>query len=268
MKRRLIDLYKRLFVRKAFYRLHRRMLNVSLWGLGILNSENHRLSGEDHFLRHLPQYLSTGQAFTVFDVGANIGTYAREVKALYPQAIVHAFEPHPETYVALQRQAEQCGYYAHNLALGNVAGQALLFDRPGSGSTHASLYRDVIEVVHHETAVRSEVHVTTLDRFTEEHGIARIHLLKLDTEGSEMNILQGARSLLEAGAIDVIQFEFNDMNVVSRVFFSDFYTYLSQYALSRMLPDGLVPIEPHPAFLSEIFAFQNLVAIRRGLQQG
>lgn len=266
MKRQLIDLYKQLFVRKALYRFHQRLFNISLWGMGILNSENDRWSGEGHFLRHLSQYTATRQDLVVFDVGANVGGYARQVKALYPGAKIYAFEPHAENFRLLQQKAGEFGFQAYNLALSNVAGQAQLYDHPGTGTSHASLYREVIEGVHQDNAVQSSVRLTTLDQFTEEHGIAHLHLLKLDTEGSEMNILEGAHRLLESGAVDVIQFEFNEMNVVSRVFFRDFRAYLHQYTLQRMLPDGLVPVNAQPVFVSEIFAFQNIVAIRKDLR--
>ena len=70
MKRRLIDLYKALFVRRALFRLHQRLLNISLWGMGILNSENSRWSGEEHFLRSLARRIPAGPELVVFDVGA------------------------------------------------------------------------------------------------------------------------------------------------------------------------------------------------------
>lgn len=266
MRRLWIDLYKRLFVHAALFRFHRRLLNISLWGLGILNSENDRWSGEEYFLRNLARYFDVSQAFVVFDIGANVGAYASKLKTFYPHAVVYAFEPHPESFECLQRQAQQSGYHAFQLALSDRAGLAQLYNRAGAGSVHASLFREVIEAVHQDTATQSDVQVTTVDQFAQEHRIAHIHLLKIDAEGSEWNILHGASRLIEAGAIDVIQFEFNEMNVVSRVFFRDFYSLLPQYSFYRMLPDGLVPVAPQPAFLSEIFAFQNIVAARKSSQ--
>jgi FkbM family methyltransferase len=262
MRRSLIDLYKQLFVRKSLVRFHQRLVNIGLWGLGILNSENEARSGEAHFLRSLPRFFRTDEDFVVFDVGANVGTYARLIKQLYPSALIFAFEPHPANFETLGQQAQQFDFRAFHLALSDTVGTTQLYDRIETGSTHASLYRDVIEQLHHETAISHPIAVTTLDQFTQEHQIDHIHLLKIDTEGSEWNILRGASRLLDARAIDVVQFEFNEMNVVSRVFIRDFQTILPNYTLFRMLPDGLMPISPDPIFLSEIFAYQNIVAVR------
>jgi len=262
MRRHLIDLYKQLFVRKALFRFHQRLVNIGLWGLGILNGENEVWSGEAHFLRSLPRFFSTDQDFVVFDVGANVGAYAHSIKSLYPSARIFAFEPHPTHFESLQQQARQSGFRAFHLALSDTVGTAHLYDRAGTGSAHASLYRDVIERLHRETAIRYAVSVTTIDQFAQEHQIDHVHLLKIDTEGSELSILRGAGRLRDARAIDVIQFEFNEMNVVSRVFVRDFFSVLQNYAFHRMLPDGLIPISTHPVFLSEIFAFQNIVAVK------
>lgn len=53
-------------------------------------------------------------------------------------------------------------------------------------------------------------------------------------------VLQGAWHSIEKNMVDVIQFDFNTMNIISRSFFQDFFD------------------------LFEIFAFQNVVAIRKG----
>jgi hypothetical protein len=87
------------------------------------------------------------------------------------------------------------------------------------------------------------VELRTLDDFCAERGIGRIDLLKIDVEGHELRVLEGARGLLEADAIGFIQFEFNATNIDSRSFFRDFYELLSpRYRLSRIVRDGLYPI--------------------------
>jgi hypothetical protein len=70
--------------------------------------------------------------------------------------------------------------------------------------------------------------------------------------------------LLQENRIDIIQFEFGEMNIASRVFFKDFYDLLSgQYHLYRLLPNGLLPLEPYNARRHEIFIYQNIIAINR-----
>lgn len=235
---------------------------MSLWGLGILNSENEHYSGEDHFIRSVPSIIGQQDALIVIDVGANIGSYSAKVKSVHSSACVYAFEPDHATFQQLNASATRYGYQVFNFALGSESRRSLFYNRPGGGSEHASLYREVITEIHEDTVVEVEVLVTTLDQFAQEHQLTHIHLLKIDTEGSELDVLRGAQRLLENKAIDLIQFEFNNMNVISHVFFRDFLSFLKGYKMYRMLPDGLVRIEQNPTFLSEIFAYQNIVAIR------
>jgi hypothetical protein len=95
--------------------------------------------------------------------------------------------------------------------------------------------------------------------------ISHEDLLKIDVEGAELEVLKGAVGAIKAGKIDVIQFEFNEMNVVSRVFFRDFWHVLDGYSFYRLLPFGLFPIRNYRTFFCELFAFQNIVAVRSGV---
>jgi len=56
------------------------------------------------------------------------------------------------------------------------------------------------------------------------------------------------------------------MNVYSRVFFRDFYELLVNYNFFRMLPDGLIFLGKYNPIFQEIFAYQNIVAIRKDLK--
>jgi hypothetical protein len=66
------------------------------------------------------------------------------------------------------------------------------------------------------------VSLSTLGSFCRDHGIQRIDFLKIDTEGNELKVLQGAKSMLQSNSIHSIQLEINEMNVVVRVFLKDF----------------------------------------------
>lgn len=130
----------------------------------------------------------------------------------------------------------------------------------GDGSEHASLYRDVIEKIHQGKAAEHEVKVITLNEFAIEHQIERVLLLKIDTEGHELDVLKGFEPYIRKNKVDLIHFEFNEMNVASRVFFKDFWEFLPNYDFYRMLQDGLIPIENYNPVYCEIFAYQNIVA--------
>jgi hypothetical protein len=99
-----------------------------------------------------------------------------------------------------------------------------------------------------------------LGEFLSSAGIDRVQLLKIDTEGNELSVLKGVESYIASKKIDVIHFEFNEMNVSSRVFFRDFWKMLQGYDVYRLLPRGMVKIDSYNPLYCEIFAYQNIVA--------
>jgi hypothetical protein len=102
-----------------------------------------------------------------------------------------------------------------------------------------------------------------LSDFVKEHSIDYIDLLKIDTEGNEMKVLLGLKDFLAKGKVGAIHFEFNEMNVISRVFFKDYFDLLSNYNFYRLLPNGMLPIERYNPIDCEIFAYQNIVGIKK-----
>jgi len=257
------DLYRRLFARKSLYRFNKLLFDLGVRGMGLFNFENDRISGEHAFFQN---FLAGCHNLQIFDIGANKGQYSCRIRTICPDATIYAFEPHPATFALLRTKAMKYNFEAINKGLSDVSGSMQLFDRADNtdGSEHASLYRQVIEDIHGSGATACNVIVTTVDDFVAERNIRQIDLLKIDTEGNELKVLQGARTALASQMIDLVQIEFNEMNVASRVFFRDFFTLLSSYSCYRLLPGGLLPIVNYRPLYHELFAFQNLLFIRRG----
>jgi len=254
-------LYRLIFARPIFKRFNTELFRLSLSGLGILNYENDKVSGERHFIRKiLAQYIKSDEPI-LFDVGANIGSYSSELINSFPNACVHSFEPHPRNFLRLKEKVLSKNVKCHNVAAGATYGKAILYDRADfDGSDHASLHEAVISDIHKVGVVSTEIVVDTIDEISKREGIDFIDFLKVDTEGHELAVLQGASTLLENGKIGCIHLEFNEMNIVSRVFFRDVRNLLHNYKLYRLLPNGLLPLGDSP-LETEIFAYQNIVAL-------
>lgn len=256
----LFDIYSLLLSRKRFYKINRALFHASARGMGILNYKNTIVSGERAFLR---KYLGPLASPTVVDVGANEGNYCDSIYSANPASRVIAFEPHPNTFARLaSRLSHRPGFIGVNAACAGRSGSAVLYDHKGAkGSGHASLYSGAIESIHRDQSEQYRVELVDLDSALSHRGVSSIHLLKIDTEGNELEVLKGASRLLNADSIQAIQFEFNEMNVVSRVFMKDFYDLLPNYKFFRMLRDGLVPLGIYSPLWCEIYAFQNIVAL-------
>jgi len=224
-----------------------------------MNHKTSQQSGEAHFIAH---YVAPIKDAIIFDVGANVGCYSRDIRQLNPSSTIHAFEPHPITFKKLEHNNIGTGIHIHNAGVGSQQGTLELFDYADEdGSTHASLYKDVIEEIHHGKAIGHTVQVISLDDFIGEHQIPYISLLKIDTEGHELEVLKGAINFINANKVKLIHFEFNEMNIASKVSFKDFWDLLPGYDFYRMLPDGLVKVDHYTPTYCEIYAFQNIVAM-------
>jgi FkbM family methyltransferase len=258
MLRWLFWLYRKLFAKRVFYKFNLLVFNLGLRGMGIRNYETDSASGEVHFIKHHIPLIETG---VIIDVGANVGNYSRKVRAANSKVKIYAFEPHPATYQKLLNNTAGMQIEAINSGVGSSSGILKLYDyAEDDGSSHASLYQEVIEKIHKSKATEHEVEVITLDEFAERDHVDRVSLLKIDTEGNELEVLKGFTKYLEAGKVDLIHFEFNEMNVVSRALFKDFMELLPDYDFFRMLPNELVLIEKYHPLYCEIFAYQNIVA--------
>lgn len=258
MLRIIISFYRLLFARKILFRLNKLIYMMSLRGMGVLNYENNSHSGENNFLHYELEHINDG---IVLDVGANLGGYCSAIRELYKDCTIYAFEPHPKTYNQLEKNTKNFNIKSLNLGVGASDGTLVLYDYASNdGSQHASLYKGVIEKIHNRQAVEHSVKVIAIDDFIAEKEIKKVYLLKIDTEGHEYEVLKGAKLSIKSGVIDIIHLEFNEMNVISRVFFKDIWDFLPNYDLYRMLPDGLVPIKNYDPVFCEMFAYQNIVA--------
>jgi FkbM family methyltransferase len=158
----------------------------------------------------------------LFDAGAKGGT--KELKKLAPYAKVFAFEPHPREAESLRKnklmQQKFSKYFIHDVALSDEGGIAFL-NLMNNSSMSSLLEPDFENYQLHfgmmdrfadwknNITVREKVKVKmeTLDSFSSENKISQIDFLKLDTQGTELKILQGAEGLLQNHSISVIKIE-------------------------------------------------------------
>jgi len=152
----------------------------------------------------------------------------------------------------------------YNIAFGEKSERLKIYDRSdiSDGSSHASLYPEVISGIHFQAPVETEVEIKALDTFCIENQIPQVDFLKIDTEGHELAVLKGAKNLISENKIKLIQFEFNEMNVISRIYMRDFIELLNNYQLHRVLPDGYFPLNNCVSDI-EVFGFQNILAIKK-----
>jgi FkbM family methyltransferase len=150
-----------------------------------------------------------GSDGTFVDVGGNVGLVTLEVLAragpVRPR--IHVFEPHPDNVAALERNLglnPGARVDVVNAAVGNAEGSARLKTSALRGESGA--HRIVTDQTGDGTI---EVPVVTLDEYARRNGIERIDVLKIDVEGHEAAVLEGARELLGRQAVGMVILELN-----------------------------------------------------------
>ena len=136
------------------------------------------------------------QARVVFDVGAYVGIFAMSAALGAPERHVHAFEPVPESFARLSenlRANDLARVHAVRAAVGETDGETTLHVPdgvwlPSHSSTHSGFRPGTRPV---------RVPALTLDRYARDHGIDRLDLMKIDTEGNEDEVLAGATELFQ-----------------------------------------------------------------------
>jgi FkbM family methyltransferase len=128
-------------------------------------------------------YIKSGDV--IFDVGANVG----EMGMFFNEKGVsyHSFEPaHREYECCLLNNEKQ---HINNLGLWSKQGSMTFFNKNDSGDS------SLIEMKGYKT--KTQVKVDTIDNYVVRNNIKSITLLKLEAEGGEPEILQGAYESLK-----------------------------------------------------------------------
>lgn len=158
-------------------------------------------------------YVAGGTNKLFIDIGANIGTSA--IPLLLDNRIGQAlvFEPDPNNLFMLDYNRRCNGLYERMyiepVAISNFRGTARFELSVNNFGDHRVRYRDLPSGSYGESARQLiEVPCITLDEVLRSKNVdlAKIALIKSDTQGSEGQVLEGARDVLEARIPWVIEF--------------------------------------------------------------
>jgi FkbM family methyltransferase len=145
-----------------------------------------RLDHDQTLIPKACQYISPHSV--VIDVGANIGDHTiAYCRATGPEGIVIAYEPHPLACECLRRNCPEA--LAFQCAVGATIGQTPFSPEPCN--VGASFLSEEATMM---------VNITTLDsdfsKILSPLGWKKVSLIKIDAEGAEPEVLQGAEQLI------------------------------------------------------------------------
>ncbi len=178
--------------------------------------------------------LAGFQFKVIFDVGANVGEWTATARKSCSQAEIHCFEISPPTFAKLVANTQSLGnVFCHNIGLSDKADSIRLRhynDFPALTTNtdypHPFSYSEITAAV------------TSGDEYSAAHQICHIDLLKIDVEGMEEQVLRGFQQMFDRQAIDLVQFEYGQVNIVNRFLLRDAYRFFRErgYVVGKVFP--------------------------------
>ena len=194
-----------------------------------------------HLLRHYhldivrthPLYetiLAPLQIKTILDIGANTGAYAKEMRALFPEATIHSFEPLADCFAKLETTMQGDGNFTtHNFALGDTNSDTTIehssFHPSSSLLPMAKLHKELYPKS--ASSQKETIQVRTLDSLLPTLSITGPTLVKLDVQGFEDKVIAGGKEVIRNASIVICETSFVAL-YEGQPLFDDIYRALSE----------------------------------------
>ncbi len=204
----------------------------------------------------LLELLAAKPPATIYDIGANVGTWTCLAKSLFPHARVEAFEPLATHFAGFAQWTAPWGQDVrlHPCALGPTEGRAIMqvMDFSDASSllpaTAAGLQEFKIK-----PAANQEVPVIPLDLLVAREKLPAPDLIKLDVQGYELEVLRGGEQCLQHARAVLCEVSFAKF-YEGQPLFHEVVAFLgargfSLHALGESTPLGILLVQTDALFL-------------------
>jgi FkbM family methyltransferase len=179
----------------------------------LIYSRKNKVSGCNLF-KDLKSLLNS-ESPVCFDVGANEGQTIRFLQEVFKSPRIYAFEPSSDVFTKLKSRSYKDGVFLYNIALGRQNSQEDFINYEDSRlSSFFQLSTDeASQFGHFKIRGKESVQIKTIDCFLKENDITEIDLLKIDTQGYDLQVLQGAAESFRRGSIKHVYVELNFLKI-------------------------------------------------------
>jgi FkbM family methyltransferase len=202
-------------------------------------------------------------AKVAFDVGAARGEWTEIALAADPGVTVHCFEPTARRIKILRgKNLDARRVVVNQLGCGDRATTTDIFYNASGGSN--SIFPQRYGGERYDTEDVERISITTIDEYCKTNRIDRIDFIKMDIEGYEMSAIRGAESMLRAGRIGVLQFEYSYVYLDASTSLMQLMRYMNEvnpdYVFHKLYPDRAQPVHTYQHTLDN-FKTQNWAII-------
>ena len=258
-------LYVFIFGRKSLQFFNDIILSLSLHAKGYKNYGNFKATGEENFINTISEEIKV-----CLDIGANIGNYSK-LLLNKTNAKVYAFEPMEKSFEELKKIKEQYKdrFFIEKLALGNEDGVKQIYSA-NDKSEKASLEKNLekLSFIDKNNLKKFDVSIKKIDSLNFFDTNIKVDFLKIDVEGHEYEVIQGAKKFIDFNSPKFIQIEINWHQLFKKVNLFEFSKLLNNYEIFKILPHGekLIFIDPtRPE--NNILHLSNFVFIRNDISK-
>jgi FkbM family methyltransferase len=144
----------------------------------------------------------------IFDVGANIGQSVDRFRKYQQKSKIFSFEPDPNVYKVLElKKKNDPNLFTHNIALCSNKKKSILYTQ--DNSAESSLLKMNTNKLNSNIPIK--IKCDTIFSFCKKNKIKKIDILKIDTQGSEYNIIKGCGNFLKNIFIIEAEIIFNNV---------------------------------------------------------
>ena len=161
-------------------------------------------------IKAISKLMSDRNCKVALDIGANVGMFSLELSCKHTQTDFYLFEPIPSTYSKLLKTMElneknSKNFHAYNLGMSNKSGS---FDFYLPGESEAASLQPIDDPFYRKKSDEFGIYtgsvemdkvkciVSTVDNFIRENKIVTVDFMKIDVEGNEKFVLEGAKEVL------------------------------------------------------------------------
>ena len=228
---------------------------LNLFGYRISSIKKNNIKDFDETLKK----VFSDSKLNIIDIGANTGQSIARYQKLFNKSKIYSIEPSKYAFYKLKKKYNhKKNIYLYNHAIGDLNQKKIFYDYKNNvlSSFNKLNENNILK----NKFKKNLVNVLTLDNFCRKHRLKNVHILKIDTQGNENNVLKGSRKSIRNGIFNLIELE---------IIMGDYYErYSNFYEIEKYLVNSnyrLLAVDKRLNFYNDKRLYCNALYLRKDI---